>query len=264
MYHYVYRIEHIETKQFYIGSRSSEVHPTLDSYLGSMKTWKPDKTKLKKEIIKDDFICREDALKFETEEITNCIEDPLNENYYIPFNGFHTIGSVMVKNSEGHTFLIKIDDPRYASGELKPIALNRVAVIDSNGNVFCVNTDDPRYLSGELKSLQSTKKGSHYVCDKLKRRVNMVSRDGIVIRVGIDDCPSLIDNGYVYVWSNRCHSDETKQKMRESHAGKQAGNKNSQHGTMWIHNIELKQNKKIKITDVIPNGWSKGRVIKDS
>ena len=48
MYHYVYKLEHIETKEFYVGSRTSKLHPSLDVYLGSMKTWKPDKTKLKK------------------------------------------------------------------------------------------------------------------------------------------------------------------------------------------------------------------------
>lgn len=40
MYHYVYKIEHIETKKFYIGSRTSKVAPELDSYQGSMITWK--------------------------------------------------------------------------------------------------------------------------------------------------------------------------------------------------------------------------------
>ena len=57
------------------------------------------------------------------------------------------------------------------------------------------------------------------------------------------------------------HTDETKKKMR-MHKGKQLGNKNSQAGTMWIYNKELNQNKKIKKTDVIPEGWIKGRKIK--
>jgi hypothetical protein len=39
----------------------------------------------------------------------------------------------------------------------------------------------------------------------------------------------------------------------------QSGSKNSQYGTMWISNIELKQSKKIKKTDEIPEGWVKGR-----
>lgn len=37
------------------------------------------------------------------------------------------------------------------------------------------------------------------------------------------------------------------------------GEGNSQHGTMWICNFELKENKKIKKDDQIPEGWIKGR-----
>jgi hypothetical protein len=39
----------------------------------------------------------------------------------------------------------------------------------------------------------------------------------------------------------------------------QQGSRNSQFGTMWIYNEELKQNKKILKSDLIPEGWSKGR-----
>ena len=39
----------------------------------------------------------------------------------------------------------------------------------------------------------------------------------------------------------------------------QSGVGNSQYGTMWICNIELEQNKKIKKIDSIPEGWIKGR-----
>jgi len=35
--------------------------------------------------------------------------------------------------------------------------------------------------------------------------------------------------------------------------------KNSQFGTIWIHNLETNQSKKIKRNDIIPNGWLKGR-----
>ena len=62
-------------------------------------------------------------------------------------------------------------------------------------------------------------------------------------------------------FKNKHHSEETKEKMRQ-HKGKQEGNKNSQFGTCWIHNEELKQNKKINKTEQIPNGWKLGRKIK--
>ena len=56
------------------------------------------------------------------------------------------------------------------------------------------------------------------------------------------------------------------QYVREEHAkymsivGKRrTGKKNGSYGTMWICNVDLQENKKIKKTDEIPDGWIKGR-----
>jgi hypothetical protein len=58
-------------------------------------------------------------------------------------------------------------------------------------------------------------------------------------------------------WFGRKHSDETKAKMKTSAIGRGLGETNSQYGTIWITNgIEKK---KIKNTDVIPDGWHRGR-----
>ena len=58
-------------------------------------------------------------------------------------------------------------------------------------------------------------------------------------------------------WTGKKHSDETKQKMRNSAIGKHHGEKNSQFGSMWITNDVA--NAKIKKNNVIPTGWRKGR-----
>lgn len=42
----------------------------------------------------------------------------------------------------------------------------------------------------------------------------------------------------------------------------QRGEKNSQFGTMWV--TDGKQNKKIKKTDIVPDGWNKGRFLPGS
>ena len=61
-------------------------------------------------------------------------------------------------------------------------------------------------------------------------------------------------------FTSKNHSEETKEKMRQ-HKGKQKGNKNSQFGTCWVYNEELKQSKKINKNEQIPNGWKLGRKI---
>lgn len=64
----------------------------------------------------------------------------------------------------------------------------------------------------------------------------------------------------------RKHSQETKLKMSSTHKGNdhQKGQKNSQYGTCWIFNEQLKLNKKIKKQDLqfwLKEGWGKGRKI---
>jgi hypothetical protein len=66
-------------------------------------------------------------------------------------------------------------------------------------------------------------------------------------------------------WKGRTHSSETKAKIAESSKGKQSGEKNSQFGTCWIHNVETKQCIKIKNTEIdsyLSEGWTKGRKMK--
>jgi len=53
-------------------------------------------------------------------------------------------------------------------------------------------------------------------------------------------------------WTGRSHSEESNNK----------GSNNSQYGTCWIHNKELKKSKKIHRGDIIPIGWKLGRKLK--
>lgn len=62
-------------------------------------------------------------------------------------------------------------------------------------------------------------------------------------------------------WTGKKHSPETIKKISEK-AKLHVGDKNSQYGTMWICNHELRINKKIHKSDPIPNGWLPGRICK--
>lgn len=279
MYHYVYRLEHIETGEFYIGSRSSKVHPTLDGYMGSMYVWKPDRTKLRKEILKDDFSSREEALLYETKKILENIKNVLNRNYCIPPKKYYTLGAVAVKDRDGNCFLVKMDDERYLSGELVGVTKGIVTVRDKNGNICNVSINDEKYISGEYVPIATGKvtvkdgKGKTYsvsvedpryisgeLVPIMKGRMQVKDKEGNVYQVNIND-PRLLTGELVNVWKGRHHSEYTKEKMR-NHKGKQSGEKNSQYGKIWIHNKELKRNMKIKVNDTIPEGWQKGRIMK--
>ena len=73
---------------------------------------------------------------------------------------------------------------------------------------------------------------------------------------------SKYPNGTFY---GKSHTDETKKKIGEITSKCQIGEGNSQFGTIWIHHLESKENKKIK-KEEFPNweqdGWLKGRKIK--
>jgi group I intron endonuclease len=60
----------------------------------------------------------------------------------------------------------------------------------------------------------------------------------------------------------KTHSPEAKQKIAEQNSKIQKGSGNSQYGTMWITNGSC--NKKISKLDSIPDGWYKGRVMRDA
>ena len=66
-------------------------------------------------------------------------------------------------------------------------------------------------------------------------------------------------------FKGKSHSEETKAKIGKKNSIHQIGEGNSQFGTMWIYNSELKVSKKIK-KDEFPEydslGWLKGRKMK--
>ncbi len=63
-------------------------------------------------------------------------------------------------------------------------------------------------------------------------------------------------------WTGKKHKEETKQKIGKANSISQKGEKNSQFGKMWIHNPELKENKRIRKEEEIPSGWKLGRKMK--
>lgn len=66
-------------------------------------------------------------------------------------------------------------------------------------------------------------------------------------------------------FKGRKHSEETKQRMRESHKGKHEGERNSQYGKVWIHNLEEKRSTRVpkeQLDEWLDKGWIRGRKMK--
>ena len=249
MYHHVYRLDHLETNEFYIGSRSSKVHPSLDPYMGSMYTWKPDKTKLKKSILRDDFESRDDAMQFEADTITTCINEELNRNYHIPHKGYHSVGQVTVIDKNGNTFNVSKDDPRFLSSELVGTTSGRFAVKNLENCIIMVTKDDPRYLSGEFVHIST---GMVTVRDINENTFNVTKDD-----------ERYLSGELVPIWTGKQHTEKTKEKYKKtfSKIQHQKGATNSQFGTCWITNgIENKKIKKEHIEDYLIDNWYKGKV----
>lgn len=68
-------------------------------------------------------------------------------------------------------------------------------------------------------------------------------------------------------FKGKTHSEDSKKKMSQTKKDMnfQKGESNSQFGSMWIHNLEMKESKKIKkddFSDWEAKGWLKGRKMK--
>jgi len=69
-------------------------------------------------------------------------------------------------------------------------------------------------------------------------------------------------NGGKSGFKGKKHSEEFKHRISKRMSESQKGSGNSQYGTMWIYNLELKESKRINKDEKIPKGWKKGRKIK--
>jgi len=66
-------------------------------------------------------------------------------------------------------------------------------------------------------------------------------------------------------WTGRSHREETKKLIGEKNSITQKGEKNSQFGLKWIHNLTEKVNKKVKeieLKEYLDSGWKSGRKMK--
>ena len=100
--------------------------------------------------------------------------------------------------------------------------------------------------------------GKNINCDIKNYRTHESVMKGYHAGIGAPNFVKPKFNGTEF--AGKKHSDESKQQIGLKNSIHQAGEGNSQFGSMWVTNG--KSNLKIKKNDTIPSGYYKGRVIK--
>lgn len=282
--HYlVYQINDNKNKKIYIG-----VHTTQnvnDGYMGSgvalQKAFKEHGIENFSKTILYDFDNIDEMIAMEAELVNREFIERTDTYNIILGGGFITTGYITVKDANDNYYFVATDDPRYTSGELKALGTGFTTAFDENGNSFRVSLDNPDYVSGKFKhtnAMYMTVKSPtgetrrmksddpeylygeymHHTCNT----VTVKDTHGKTFRASDTD-PRYLSGELIGITKGTKLTKDHIAKIKESRDRNfQQGENNSQYGTMWIHNPETKQNKKIKKSDDIPNGWQKGRKIK--
>jgi hypothetical protein len=110
----------------------------------------------------------------------------------------------------------------------------------------------PRCMGGndDPKNLVSLTPEEHYVAHQLL--VKIYPDNPSIVRAAQMMIPNRPSNK-MYGWLKR--------KFSQVQSESQIGKNNTQYGTKWIHNIDLKISRKISKSDALPDGWQEGRII---
>lgn len=117
----------------------------------------------------------------------------------------------------------------------------------------------PKSLGGsdDINNLVRLTAREHYVAHLFLHKIHKTKETAFALwmmqckSTNQDDRPH-IKNSRMYEWARL----EFKKYFKNTWA---KGKSNSQYGTRWICNLELKENKKISKEEEIPEGWVKGR-----
>lgn len=232
MFYIVYIITNMVNGMIYIG-----VHKTddlNDNYMGSGKLLKRAQKKYGIENFKREYLYvfdnAEDMFKMES-ELVNEEFIARKDTYNLKLGG---------SGGWGH---INSDDGLRARSANENYQNGRAA-----GTVAGIAT----YLKRLDEDEDEDEDFRNAVCVRL-RRTSKLAREKL---------RSVYESTGMWPFSNKIHSEETKAKISEK-AKLKTGDKNSQFGTMWIMNTESGESKKIKKDDLIPDGWVKGRKVKN-
>jgi len=130
-------------------------------------------------------------------------------------------------------------------------------------NTYNLNTGGTggfHYVNSSGIGKEASKKG---IQSYKQRLLDPEYRNFICVQTTLNNIRYHENNNKVYV--GHSHSNDSKSKIGKANKIKQKGNGNSQYGTCWIYNLDLKKNKKIvpeEIEYYLSLGWKNGRKMK--
>ena len=237
---YVYIVEDLHTKEFYIGSRGFSGDPLEDKYLGSPYIWKPNIKNLVKKILKSDFENMDDAISYEREIIIDNINNPLNRNYSIPYSRFNRSELITAIDKEGKIVSLSKNDPLFGI-DFVGVTKGLVLVKDKDNNKFLVSTSDERYINGELihNNIGMLVGDNHPNYGK-----NWINNGDRQIFINANNIESYLEKGWKI---------GTLQKNKRTNS--------SHYNTTWVNiNGINKRIDKNELSDYTDKGWLMGRV----
>jgi len=257
-YIYFYRTENLINGNFYYGVHKTSI--LEDGYLGSGKRIlyaikKYGNENFKKEILLF-FDTYDEALNYESEIVTEkLIMDPSCYNLALggkSDTGFLRKGPALINKDTKELIkpnTIEEFNKLFKSGNYFGHTKNHANFKNENGKIFYLDINDKKIKELNLHGITSgrfiskDKNGNTYMINKNDER--------------------YLNGELVGIWKNKKHSTETKQKIKKTmnEHNHQKGEKNSQYGTILIHNINLKKCTRIKkenLNEWLKQGWLKG------
>lgn len=224
MFYTIYKTTNLVNGKFYIGKHQTE--NIYDNYFGSGKLIKESIKKYGKSSFRKEIL-----FVFETEEEMNnkekeliTIDLVLNDDCYN-----------MTVGGEGGPHFKDKNHSKESREKISKSSKNKVLSEQTKEKISKNNRGEKRFHSEKTKVLISKAQKERGRTKEEKEKT------------------SLSHKKY---WSSL--TEEEKEKRISNCYGENS----PQYGTMWITNIELKENKKISKHDKIPEGWIKGRKIK--
>lgn len=123
---------------------------------------------------------------------------------------------------------------------------------------------EPKSLGGQDKkdNLVNLTAKEHFICHLLLTKMFSLGSSEYYKMIKAFGCMLWRsgDNQERYKVSGKAYA-KLREEFSIAMSTSQKNKRNSQYGTMWIHNANTQENKKIKKDSEIPNGWKKGRVL---